>query len=102
MTDMPLFQTTGGRRAERKSFAAEVQFRSGTRRAAVQVRDISTMGACISGVFLVHVGDNIYLKLPMLEPFPARVAWADAFEFGCEFERPLSEVILAAITGANA
>ena len=102
MTGMPLFQTTSGRRAERMSFAAEVQFRSGTRRAAVKVRDLSTLGARISGVFLVHVDDNIYLKLPMLEPIPARVAWADAFEFGCEFERPLSEVILAAITGSNA
>ena len=101
MTDMPLFQTTGGRRADRHAYAAEVQFRAGSRRAAVQVRDISTLGARISGVFLVHEGDHIYLKLPVIEAIPARVAWADSFEFGCEFERPLSDVILAAITGAN-
>ena len=102
MTDMPFFQTTGGRRADRRAFAAQVQFRSGTRRAAVKVRDISTLGARVSGVFLVHQGDHIFLKLPMIEPIPAKVAWAEAFEFGCEFERPLSDMILAAITRASA
>ena len=98
MSIKPQFQTTGGRRADRQAFAAQVQFRSGNRRAAVQVRDISVLGARISGVFLVHENDLIYLKLPMIEPFPARVVWADSFEFGCAFERPLSGVILAAIT----
>lgn len=53
-------------------------------------------------MFLVHEGDLVYLKLPMIEPVPARVAWAETFEFGCEFERPLSEVILAAITAVKA
>ena len=98
----PQFQTTGGRRADRYEFAAEVQFRSGSRRASVQVRDISILGARISGVFLVHENDLIYLKLPMIESIPARVVWADSFEFGCAFERPLSDLVLAAITTAKA
>ena len=102
MSIKPQFQSTGGRRADRHAFTAEVQFRSGSCRAAVQVCDISTLGARISGVFLVHEGDLVYLKLPMIEPVPARVAWAETFEFGCEFERPLSEVILAAITAVKA
>ena len=100
MSIEPHFQTSGGRRTDRYAFAAEVQFRSGTRRAAVQVLDISTLGARISGVFLVHENENIYLKLPMIEQIPARVAWTNSFEFGCEFERPISEVILAAITAS--
>ena len=94
----PQFKATGGRRADRYAFTAEVQFRAGTRRAAVQVRDISTHGARVSGVFLVHEDDHIYLKLPLIEPIPARIAWANSFEFGCEFDRPLSEAVLAAIT----
>ena len=102
MSDEPQFQSTGGRRADRLAYAAEVQFRSGSRRASVKVLDISTLGARISGVFLVHVNDRIYLKLPLIEAIPARVAWADSFEFGCEFDRPISDVILAAITAAAA
>ncbi len=94
----PQFKATGGRRADRYAFTAEVQFRAGTRRAAVQVRDISTHGARVSGVFMVRENDHIYLKLPIVEPIPARVAWANSFEFGCEFDRPLSEAVLAAIT----
>lgn len=97
----PQFQTTGGRRADRFAFAAEVQFRSGTRRASVQVLDISALGARVSGVFLAHDGDHVYLKLPMIEAIPARIAWAETFEFGCEFERPLNDSVLAAITAAG-
>ena len=102
MSIEPQFQSPNERRTDRYAFAAEVLFRSGPRRAAVKVRDISTLGARVSGVFLVHEGDLIYLKLPMIELIPARVAWAETFEFGCAFERPLSDVILAAITASQA
>ncbi|MFM5916720.1 MAG: PilZ domain-containing protein [Novosphingobium sp.] len=98
MAGLPQFQVSGGRRVDRFAFSAEVQFRSGTRRAVVQVRDISTLGARVSGVFRVHVDEHIYLKLPMIEPIPARIAWINSFEFGCEFDRPLGEPVLAAIT----
>jgi PilZ domain len=98
MSGVPQFQVSGGRRVDRYAFSAEVQFRSGTRRAAVQVCDISTMGARVSGVFRVRVDDHIFLKLLMIEAIPARIAWANSFEFGCEFERPLSGPVLAAIT----
>lgn len=96
------FQNTGDRRTDRFRFEAEVQFRSGSRRASVQVSDISTLGARISGVFLVHEDDQFFLKLPLIEPLAARIVWAESFEFGCEFARPLNESVLAAITGAIA
>ena len=96
------FQNPGGRRADRLLFAAEVQFRSGTRRASVQVSDISAFGARISGVFLVRENDFFFLKLPIIAPMSARVAWVEKFEFGCEFERPISEAVLAAITTSAA
>ena len=86
MSNDPQFQNTGGRRSDRFPFAAEVEFRRGSRRANVQVRDISTTGACISGVYLVHKDDRFYLKLPLIAPISARVAWVETFEFGCEFE----------------
>ena len=98
MNTEPQFQPTGGRRAERKPFPATVQFRSGNRRANVEVRDISPLGARIAGVYLVHDGDHLYLKLPSIEAIEARVVWVEDFEFGCEFMRPLSEVVFDAIT----
>lgn len=102
MPNEPQFQSDSERRADRLPFAAEVQFRSGSRRASVKVRDISAFGARISGVFLVRENDLFYLKLPIIAPIAARVAWVEAFEFGCEFERPISEVVLAAITATAA
>jgi hypothetical protein len=98
MTSQPQFQQTSGRRADRRRYAASVQFRAGNRRANVQAQDISELGARISGVFLVHEGDHFFIKIGSIEPIEARVAWVTDFEFGCEFLRPLSPVILDAIT----
>ena len=97
MSSEALAKTLSERRVNRQAFDAVVQFRSGSRRADVKVLDISAMGARISGVFLVREHDQFFLKLPMIEPVPARVAWVEEFEFGCEFARPLSEVVLDAI-----
>jgi hypothetical protein len=94
MASEALFQNTGGRRSERLSYSAEVQFRSGTRRANVRLRDISELGARISGVFLVHIDDRFFVKLDGMEAIEARVAWVEEFEFGCEFIRPLNQVVL--------
>lgn len=88
---------TTGRRSERWAWDAEVQFRSGTRRANVRLRDISPLGARIKGVFLVHEGDRFYIRFPQMESIEAKVAWVSEFEFGCEFSRPLSPVILESL-----
>lgn len=101
MSEHEQLNITGSRRANRQSFAAVVQFRSGVRRAEVKVRDVSTLGARISGVFLVRQGDQFFLKLPMIEAIAAQVVWVEEFEFGCEFARPLSDVVLEAIIRAN-
>lgn len=101
MHSAPPFKTTGGRRAERTPFDAKVHFRVGNRRADVHVRDISELGARISGVFLVHEGDQFFLKIGTLEALAARVVWAKDFEFGCEFTRPLNPAIFAAITSGR-
>ena len=99
MSQQPAFKNPGGRRADRLRYDGTVQFRSGSRRADVKVCDISTLGARISGVFKVREGDQFYLKLGALDVIPARVAWVSQLEFGCEFARPLSAVILESITG---
>ena len=94
MASEPHFRNTGGRRSERLSYSAEVQFRSGTRRANVQLRDISKLGARISGVFVVREDDCFFVKLQGMESIEARVVWVEEFEFGCEFIRPLNEQVL--------
>lgn len=101
MASEPKFQTTGGRRSERRTWAAEVQFRAGAKRANVKVLDISPLGARIQGVFLVHQGDRLFIKLPGMESIEAKVAWVADFEFGCEFVNPLNPVILEARTGSR-
>ncbi len=93
----PQLQSLGGRRVDRRTYDAQIQFRKGMKRAMVKLRNISQLGACISGVFLVHENDQFYLTLPGLAPIEARVAWVAEFEFGCEFMQPLSPVILDAI-----
>lgn len=85
------------RRSERWAWDAEVQFRSGTRRASVRLRDISPLGARIKGVFRVHEGDRFFVRFDGMESIEAKVAWVSEFEFGCEFARPLSPVILEAL-----
>jgi len=55
---LPKFQSTGGRRADRRSYDAQIQFRKGVKRATVKLRDISQLGARVAGVFLVHEDDR--------------------------------------------
>jgi hypothetical protein len=93
----PQFVSTGGRRTDRRQFDATVQFGSGTKRAAVKLRDISCIGARVAGVFLVREGDRLFLTLPGLAPIEAQVAWTTQFEFGCQFLQPLSPFVLDAI-----
>ncbi len=90
-------QSTGNRRADRRSYDAQIQFRKGVKRATVKLRDISQLGARVAGVFLVHEDDHFYLTLPGLAAIEARVAWVAQFEFGCEFIQPLNPVILESI-----
>ncbi|MEY4055593.1 MAG: hypothetical protein RL519_928, partial [Pseudomonadota bacterium] len=49
----PQLQSLGGRRVDRRTYDAQIQFRKGMKRAMVKLRNISQLGACISGVFLV-------------------------------------------------
>jgi hypothetical protein len=97
MASQPDPERNNLRRAERVPFPATIQFRSGHRRANVEVRDVSRFGARIGGVFLVSYGDILWLKMAPLEAIEARVAWVEDFEFGCEFTRPLNEVVLESI-----
>ena len=94
-------QTTASRRADRRQLETIAQFRSGTKRANVALRDVSTLGARVAGVFLVHKDDRMWLKLPGLEAIEARVAWVTDFEFGCEFLRPIAQYVVDSVVCAR-
>lgn len=82
------------RQVERSTYEGALQFRKGHTRATVKIIDISTHGARLSAVHLLHKGDTFWLKLPMLEPQEALVAWSDEFTVGCRFVQPLHPSVL--------
>ena len=86
-----------GRQVERKPYEGAVQFRKGHTRVTVKIVDISTHGARLSAVHLLREGDTFWLKLPLLEPQEATVAWADEFIIGCRFAKPLHPSVLEMI-----
>lgn len=89
--------TRPGRQVERKPYEGAVQFRKGHTRAMVRIVDISTHGVRLSAVHLLREGDTFWLKLPLLEPQEATVAWTDQFIVGCRFVRPLHPSVLETI-----
>ncbi len=97
---LPNAETAHERAAERVPLSAEVQFRSGARRATVKVNNLSVAGARIAVAHLLRAEDQIYLKLPGLEAIEAKVVWVDAFEAGCKFARPLHPATFAAVVRA--
>lgn len=97
MSAQPNTSNAGERKEARTAWSTDVQFRCGNRRAVVQLADLSPQGARVKGVFRIREDDVFYLKLPGMESIEARVVWAEEFEFGCAFQRPLSQVILEAL-----
>jgi hypothetical protein len=92
---------TDGRKAERRIVNLAAALREeGAKNAKVVVVDISVGGFKAEAEDQVHSeGDEVWLKLPGLEPRRSRVIWAREREIGCEFEWPLHprelEIIVA-------
>lgn len=82
-----------GRRRSRRapvSFDAGIG-RGGLDRALCRVADLSIHGARILTYSALRRGQEIWLNLPGVGPRIARVARADEFEAGLDFETPLTE-----------
>jgi hypothetical protein len=65
----------------------------------IAVVDLSTHGCGIEAACHLEPGVRVWLKLPGLESWPARIAWADANRAGLAFDRPLHESVVARYTG---
>lgn len=89
-----------GRKSERVSIelGAGLRQRGGTG-VAVEILDLSTDGFRASTHLTVEPGSDVWLRLPGLEPYQARVAWAKGQYIGCAFVRPLHPAVLDMIVG---
>jgi hypothetical protein len=61
----------------------------------IVVVDLSTHGCGIELPSHVEKGARVWLKLPGLESWPARVVWAETGRAGLLFDRPLHDSVVA-------
>lgn len=82
----------GRRRAPRAPVSLDAKVgRGGLDRALCKVVDLSTHGARIETYSAVRRDSMIWLTLPHVGHWAARVVWASDFEAGLEFQIPLSD-----------
>ncbi|HYE28276.1 MAG TPA: PilZ domain-containing protein [Allosphingosinicella sp.] len=77
------------------SVGAGLSADSGRPAAPVTVVDLSTHGCGIEGAGHCEPGSRVWLKLPGLESWPARIVWAQDERAGLSFDRPLHEAVVA-------
>lgn len=61
---------------------------------SVRVMDLSTHGFRAATHLDLPDGSDVWLRLPGLEPFHAKVCWSEGYMIGCAFERPLHPAVL--------
>ena len=83
------------RKSERVSLdmGAGLRQRGGTG-VSIQIVDLSVDGFRASTHLQLAKGTDVWLRLPGLEPYQARVMWAKGNFIGCAFERPLHPAVL--------
>lgn len=83
------------RKSERVSLemGAGLRQRGGTG-VAIQIMDLSVDGFRASTHLQLVKGADVWLRLPGLEAYQARVMWAKGNFIGCAFERPLHPAVL--------
>ena len=86
-------------RASRKSERVALEIGAGLRQrggtgVGIQIMDLSTDGFRASTHLQLEKGSDVWLRLPGLEPYQAKVMWAKGNFVGCAFERPLHPAVL--------
>ncbi len=61
---------------------------------SVQITDLSVTGFRAATHLTLEPGTDVWLRLPGLEPYHAKVAWNRGYHVGCAFERPLHQAVL--------
>ena len=71
--------------------------REGTRRWAIDVAQITTRSVTFECFAALRVGALLWIVLPGLEGWPARIVAVDGYRFTCEFTQPLHPAVLERI-----
>lgn len=92
----------GPQQKDRKSERVALEVDAGLRQrggtgVSVHIHDLSVDGFRASTHLDLSPGTDVWLRLPGLEPYQAKVAWAKGQFIGCAFERPLHPAVLEMI-----
>lgn len=68
--------------------------REGTRRWSIDVQSISTRAVAFDSFAALRIGSLLWVVLPGLEGWPARIVSVDGYRFACEFTQPLHPAVL--------
>lgn len=83
-----------GRRAERVSLRADIDFRrTGERRWRVNILDFSPQGCRVELPVRVTSEDKIWISLPGVEALQGRICWVKDWVAGVEFDRPIHPAV---------
>lgn len=83
-----------GRRAERVSLRADIDFRrTGEHRWRVNLLDFSPQGCKVELPVKVTNEDMIWISLPGIEAVQGRIRWVEEWVAGVEFEHPIHQAV---------
>ncbi|MBV9883916.1 MAG: PilZ domain-containing protein [Sphingomonadaceae bacterium] len=68
--------------------------REGTRRWQIDVASITTRSVAFDSFAALGIGSLLWIVLPGLEGWPARIVSVDGYRFTCEFTQPLHPAVL--------
>ena len=68
--------------------------REGTRRWSIDVNSITTRTVTFDSFAVLGMGSLLWIVLPGLEGWPARIVAVDGYRFTCEFTQPLHPAVL--------
>src|SRR6185369_15582033 len=68
--------------------------REGTRRWQIDVMSITTRSVAFDSFAALRIGSLLWIVLPGLEGWPARIVSIDGYRFTCEFTQPLHPAVL--------
>ncbi len=71
--------------------------REGTRRWSIEVASISTRSVAFDSYAALQIGSLLWVVLPGLEGWPARIVTVEGYRFTCEFTQPLHPAVLERI-----
>ncbi|HST36032.1 MAG TPA: PilZ domain-containing protein, partial [Allosphingosinicella sp.] len=93
----PTPEPVAGENGVQLNLAARV--REGTRRWSIEVSSITTRSVAFDSFAALQMGSLLWVVLPGLEGWPARIVSVDGYRYTCEFTQSLHPAVLERILG---